>query len=66
MWKPGQLVTIYNKVYRVTKRKGWILRCTLCAFKNYEEDIYPCNVCLSYNHNLKMPSGCYLKKLQCK
>lgn len=53
IWKPGQLVTIDNKVYRVVKdRYG----CSNCENMHTETVHLPCMVCLDHKRfgiNLK-------------
>jgi hypothetical protein len=47
IWKPGQLVTIDNKVYRIVKG---ICGCRHC--KNIGTNIwkFPCVVCIAHKH----------------
>lgn len=70
MWKPGQLVTLWGKVYRITKcsEQERYRVCCFCATKNY----IPCRYAYNYpeekgfNHKIcrmYMPKGCYPKKL---
>ena len=66
MWKPGQLVTIRGRIYRVTKVKSCLGSCILCEFRRLEEDVYPCSVCFVVNNiiaSLKIPAGCYLQRI---
>jgi hypothetical protein len=58
MWKPGQLVTINRRTYRIVKSCRYT--CILCAFDHAEANEYPCKQC---SQNILMPDGCYLKRV---
>lgn len=62
MWKPGQLVTIHDKVFRVTKDTGDRV-CDVCDYKNTFYPHEPCYTCL---YGYKMPFDCYLKEIKPK
>lgn len=57
IWKPGQLVTINSKVYRVVKGRGACINC-----ENINTGIwnYPCVMCLLHRHPFR---GWILKKV---
>lgn len=72
MWKPGQLVTLWGNVYRITKscetKRTYV--CMLCQWKNTET---PCTIRFNYPEKdgfsaklctRKMPLGCYPKLLK--
>jgi hypothetical protein len=62
MWKPGQIITIKRKRYRITKYPVGF-DCDTCdhygTYKRYE----PCYTC---TYNWRMPSNCYLKEIKPK
>ena len=58
MWKPGQLVTIDRKVYRVTKSR---MGCFTCKYLNYNHFEYPCKLCM-----LRIAIYCCLEPLKPK
>lgn len=71
MWKNGQVVTIDNKVYRITKTDGGRLKaCYMCCGINRpipcggrynysgEEEKFWRGTCLE-----KVPEGCYLRPI---
>lgn len=62
MWKPGQLVTINRRTYRITKvnPKYRNYTCIYCEFRHMEAGDYPCSHC---SHNVLMPDRCYLKRV---
>ena len=71
MWKPGQLVTIGKKIYRVTKTDGSRLKaCYMCCSANRP---IPCGGRFNYNNEPnafwrgtcldKVPEGAYLKPI---
>ena len=47
IWKPGQLVTIDNKVYRVKKDS---FGCIGCENIHTEAFLRPCCVCIAHKH----------------
>ena len=63
-WKPGQVITINNHVYRVVVGNPFGPVCLQCEM---QENAYlgvgpqkePCKTCLKF----KMPSNCYLKQV---
>lgn len=59
-YKPGQLITINRKVYRIAKEKGIgiHLMCNCCAFKQQNHLSYPCWECTVCDI---FPSNCYFK-----
>lgn len=60
MWKPGQLVTINRRTYRIVKgHKAWYT-CILCDFEHMEPGDYPCKQC---SWSTLMPDECYLKRV---
>lgn len=63
MWKPGQLVTLHNRIYRVTKHPNdfGIVPCKrICDYYTQCIEDYP-KTSLCYNNNPKVPWNCYLK-----
>ena len=56
MWKPGQLVTIEGKVYRVKKHIN-DYTCTLCAFIKRKY------FCKYPKCTEKIPFNCYFKQV---
>ena len=63
MWKPGQLVTIDHKVYRVTKNGSIMPRpgCWACRYDIRSPWLYPCSKCLQ-----RIPLFCHLKLVKPK
>lgn len=60
MWKPGQIVTIKGKRYRIKKSKrGWTECCSYCQISNM------CDT-LCKKPTQKLPDDCYLKELHPK
>lgn len=72
LWKPGQLVTIDNKIYRVTKRERYKYTfssvCAQCRtanthFRRHDED----SCCPSWQLKQKcltcVPYSCFLKPI---
>lgn len=63
MWKPGQIVTICGKRYRVKESSGYFI-CEKCAGRSvmhaYDE---PCNTCLN---SQKMPGHDYFEEIKPK
>ena len=68
-YKPGQLVTIYKRVYRITKCTTKFARCAICQTHNIA---MPCTYYYNYphdpswNHGIcvsRLPEDCYLKPL---
>jgi len=61
MWKPGQLVTIHGKTYRITKLPENSSKkygtCIFCEFRHLEGSTYPCNMCKQL-----ISINCYLKR----
>lgn len=47
VWKPGQLVTINGKVYRVVKG---VLGCKYCYDLYTKLYNFPCVICMSHKH----------------
>lgn len=64
MWKPGQIITINSKIYRI-KRTSYVFPCVFCECL-HEGNI--CKVVCFQNVNLliKLPSNCYLKLIRGK
>lgn len=66
-WKPGQIVTIKGKRYRITKNtvdfEGIPHDCTICDHYNMPQEYEPCYTCL---WGRKMPDNCYLKEIKPK
>ena len=61
MWKPGQLVTINRRTYRIIKKSNSLGHpCIFCEFKRLESDEYPCKQCFQ---GTLMPYNCYLKRI---
>lgn len=60
MWKPGQLVTINGRTYRVVRNKSYVLTCYICAFHDCQADNYPCNKC---TENVLIDDNSYLQKI---
>lgn len=59
MWKPGQIVTVGGKKYRITtSRTGG---CFICEHSETPIGLEPCLTCL---HGYKMPLNCYLKEIK--
>lgn len=60
-WKPGQLITLRNKVYRVKEAKDF-QTCSNCAFANIKISEFPCNsICFSSKRKTRI--YCYLKEI---
>ena len=58
-YKPGQLITINNKVYRVTK-SSMLFACSECDFVKTRPK--QCSkFCFGFDD--KMPGDCYFKKI---
>lgn len=57
MWKPGQIVTIKRKRYRIVKlkREYTFIKCINCDL--FDKNM--CDIC-------KSPNNCYLKELHPK
>lgn len=55
MWKPGQLVTINGKVYRITKSKT---PCVQCHLNNMG---FPCLATMCHTCVVKISYACYPK-----
>lgn len=49
MWKPGQLVTIENKVYRVVKSQFGCVDCANAITMPYD---IPCIVCMAHRQRM--------------
>ena len=61
MWKPGQLVTINRRTYRIVKgSSAYKYTCVFCEFLHTEANEYPCKQC---SWSTLMPDGCYLKRI---
>ena len=56
-YKPGQLITVERKVYRVKKAK-LMLTCLECIRKSKGYRDKPCDICVN-----NLPIGCYLIKV---
>lgn len=50
IWKPGQLVTIENKVYRVVKNR---FGCMTCENVYIESRHLPCVMCMNHKDALR-------------
>ena len=50
IWKPGQLVTIGNKIYRVKKDS---FGCIMCENIHTEPFNIPCSVCIAHKHHVE-------------
>lgn len=59
MWKPGQIVTLCGKRYRITKDVDF--DCRGCDNYNIPSRHEPCYTCL---WGEKMPFGCHLKEIK--
>lgn len=62
MWKPGQIVTIRGKKYRITKDTV-DFDCTVCDHCDMPVGREPCHTCL-WGH--KMPDNCHLQEIKPK
>lgn len=60
MWKPGQIVTIKDKRYRITHGSG---ECLLCDHIDTPVPLEPCRTCL---FGLLMPDNCHLQEIKPK
>lgn len=54
-WKPGQLVTIDRKVFRITKNNSKYLTCLLCQVRFTVCGTFPCY--------FRVPPDCYLEQV---
>ena len=71
MWKPGQLVTVDNKIYRVTKMERHQYAPSVCAqcrtanahFRRHDEDSYCPSWELKWKCLAHVPYGCFLKPI---
>jgi predicted Zn-ribbon and HTH transcriptional regulator len=68
MWKPGQIVTIRGKRYRITKAEDKYENyiCIFCAFRQEKKRIlypHPCKEC---GYEGRVPINCYLKQINPK
>lgn len=61
MWKPGQLVTIEGKVYRVKKLPKGSDQCLGCPSARIPEDNNPCRTCLC---TWKVGPNCRLEEIK--
>lgn len=61
IWKPGQLVTIDNKVYRVVRRR---FGCAGCENIHTDTIHLPCVVCLDHKGPLYTAPSWFLKELK--
>ena len=64
MWKPGQIVTLSGKKYRLTKylpNDGGA--CDICGHNETPVSLEPCKTCLD---NWQMPYDCYPKEIKPK
>lgn len=67
VWKPGQIVTIDHKKYRVVERS--LLRCGGCENRYTDPSDTPCAVCIPHRfHNfcLGIQDGITLRELKPK
>lgn len=62
MWKPGHLVTIEDKVYRVKRTIGGS-DCNPCCGRNKPITSEPCNTCFN---DYKMPFYCHFEEIKPK
>lgn len=58
MFKPGQLFTIDNHVYRITKNTPEVYTCCVCAFEDRPGFLEPCAMCL---YSSVFPPNCHFK-----
>lgn len=58
MFKPGQLFTVDDHVYRITKNTEQVHICTCCAFDTRPGLLDPCATCIFTN---VFPDDCYFK-----
>lgn len=63
MWKPGQIVTICGKKYRIKKAPYNALPCEKCNIRDPFPEHEPCLTCFS---NSKMPDYSYLEEIKPK
>lgn len=61
MWKPGQIVTIRSKKYRITKYHEY--SCDYCDHSDTPDSHQPCRTCL---YDRRMPYDCYPKEIKPK
>lgn len=59
-YKPGQLITINHKVYRIHKHVVVLGSCGECAFRDTYSKDEPC-FSLCFSNKRKLPYGYYLK-----
>ena len=62
-FKPGQLTTIRNHIYRVVKNDGWRPPCSKCAFWNIVYRATCDRFCIKkyYSKDRPMLQNCYFK-----
>lgn len=58
MFKPGQLFTVDNHVYRITKDKGKLHTCFGCALEDHPGFLEPCFMCRC---SKIFPKNCHFK-----
>lgn len=63
MWKPGQIITVGGKKYRITKRPSTGYSCYVCDNRDTHECHEPCRTCI---HGKRMPYTCYPKEIKPK
>lgn len=62
MWKPGQIVTLGGKKYRL-KRSPIGCDCSVCDHYYTPESLEPCRTCL---YGRRMPYNCRLQEIKPK
>lgn len=60
-WKPGQLITINNKVFRIKKANS-MYTCTYCYFAYLGGGGLCYDYCISLSK--KIPRNCYLEEVK--
>ena len=63
MWKPGQIVTICSKRYRIKKNLDRNGTCSKCVGHGFFMTTEPCRTCLN---SWKMPYNHYLEEIEPK
>lgn len=67
MWKPGQIVTINGKRYRITRSRSslGIIACEyVCSFYNKDTPFSCFKQKLCFHPESKLPDDCYLKHIK--
>ena len=65
MWKPGQIVTIDRKKYRVKSVQHWYLACSRCALNcRYSTNAICDSICFSVDS--KLDGDQYLEEIPAK